>query len=174
MIRTLLILNRSDIMELQTEVTTFLQTGQIIQKLRINAELTQEQVAQKLFVSRELVSKWELGQRRPNIRELREMAKLFHVQMDDLTDTDELWEELAGCFPADGKISPEHFRALLDPFLRTLSARERSVFIRRYFSLEDANEISAAFDITENNVRVVLTRTREKLKKYLKGATDER
>lgn len=151
-----------------------MQTGQIIQKLRIHAGLTQEQLADKLFVSRELVSKWELGQRKPNIRELREMSNLFHVGIDDLIDTNELWDELASCFPSGQQVSAGHFRALLDPFLRTLSERECSVFIRRYFSLEDMNEISAAFDITVNHVRVILTRTRKKLKEYLKGAANER
>jgi transcriptional regulator with XRE-family HTH domain len=150
------------------------QTGQIIQKLRINAEMTQEQLAERLFVSRELVSKWELGQRKPNIRELREMAKLFRVRIDDLIDTNDLWEELSTCFPAEGRMSPKEFSALLDPFLRTLSERERSVFIRRYYGLEDVSAISTAFDIKENNVRVILTRTRKKLKKYLKGAANER
>ncbi len=158
---------------MQLEVMIILQTGQIIQKLRINAELTQEQLADKLFVSRELVSKWELGQRKPNIRELREMAKLFRVRVDDLIDTNDLWEELADCFPDEGRMSPEEFSALLDPFLRTLSERERSVFIRRYYGLEDVSTISTAFDIKENNVRVILTRTRKKLKKYLKGAANE-
>ena len=151
-----------------------MQTGQIIQKLRINAEMTQEQLAERLFVSRELVSKWELGQRKPNIRELREMAKLFHVHIDDLIDTNDLWEELAACFPAEWRLTPEEFSALLDPFLRTLSERERCVFIRRYYTLEDISEISSAFDIKENNVRVILTRTRKKLKKYLKGEPNER
>ena len=151
-----------------------MQTGQMIQRLRINAELTQEQLAERLFVSRELVSKWELGQRKPNIRELREMAKLFRVRIDDLIDTNGLWEELAACFPAEGGTSPEEFSALLDPFLRTLSERERSVFIRRYYCLEDVGDISAAFAIKENNVRVILTRTRKKLKNYLKGDANGR
>ena len=151
-----------------------MQTGQIIQKLRINAELTQEQLAEKLFVSRELISKWELGQRKPNIRELREMTKLFHVSIDDLIDTNALWKELATCFPSGERMSPEQFRLLLDSFLRTLSERERCVFIRRYYTLEDISEISSAFDIKENNVRVILTRTRKKLKKYLRGEPNER
>jgi transcriptional regulator with XRE-family HTH domain len=150
----------------------FLQTGQIIQKLRTDAKLTQEQLAQKLFVSRELVSKWELGQRRPNIREVREMAKLFRVRIDELIDTNDLWKELSACFPAGTEMPPEAFGALLDPFLRTLSARERSVFIRRYYGLEDVSAIGTAFDITQNHVRVNLTRTRKKLKKYLKGEAD--
>ena len=152
----------------------FLQTGQIIQKLRMNAGLTQEQLADKLFVSRELVSKWELGQRKPNMRELREMSSLFHVGIDDLIDTNELWDELASCFPSGQQLSAKRFTTFLDPFLRTLSERERSVFIRRYFSLEDVNEISEAFDITVNHVRVILTRTRKKLKVYMKGAANER
>ena len=152
-----------------------MRTGQIIQKLRIHAKLTQEQLAEKLFVSRELVSKWELCQRKPNIREIREMAKLFGVPIEDLVDTNGLWEELAACFPAGKRVAPEEFRDLLDPFLRTLSERERSVFIRRYYSLEDVKAIGTAFAVTENHVRVILTRTRKKLKNYLKkGVSNER
>ena len=159
---------------MQLEVMIILQTGQKLAKLRTSAELTQEQLAERLFVSRELVSKWELGQRKPNIRELREMTNLFHVSIDDLIDTNALWKELASCFPSGEQMSPEQFRLLLDSFLRTLSERERSVFIRHYYSLEDVQDISTAFDIKENHVRVILTRTRKKLKDYLKGVSNER
>ena len=41
-----------------------------MRKLR---HMTQEELAERLFVSRELVSKWELGQRKPDIRTLRIM-----------------------------------------------------------------------------------------------------
>ena len=38
-----------------------MQTGQKLQALRVQRGMTQEQLAERLFVSRELVSKWELG-----------------------------------------------------------------------------------------------------------------
>ena len=146
-----------------------MQTGQKLQALRVRRGMTQEQLAERLFVSRELVSKWELGQRRPDIRLLREMASLFSVELDDLMDTGPFSDELFSCLPPDPQISTEQFRALLGPFLDTLSERDRGVFLRRYYYLEDAAAIGELFGIKENYVRSILARTRKKLKTYLKG-----
>ena len=75
-----------------------MQTGQKLQALRVQRGMTQEEVAERLYVSRELVSKWELGQRKPDIRALRELARLFSVEIDELADTAALSDELsAGC-----------------------------------------------------------------------------
>ena len=48
-----------------------------IQKLRINNGLTQEQFAEKLGVSRQSISKWEIGQSLPEIDKVVLMSKLF-------------------------------------------------------------------------------------------------
>ena len=146
-----------------------MQTGQILQALRVKQGMTQEQLAERLFVSRELVSKWELGQRRPDIRLLRALAELFTVDIDELMDTEAISEELSSCLPPDPRIGAEQFRALLGPFLDTVSERDRGVFLRRYYYLEDAAAIGERFGIKENYVRSILARTRKKLKTYLKG-----
>ena len=146
-----------------------MQTGQKLQALRVRRGMTQEQLAERLYVSRELVSKWELGQRRPDIRLLREMASLFSVEIDDLMDTEAFSDELFSCLPPDSRIGAEQFRALLGPFLGTITERDRGVFLRRYYYLDDAFAIGDAFGIKENYVRSILARTRKKLKKYLKG-----
>ena len=146
-----------------------MQTGQKLQKLRVQANLTQEQLAERLFVSRELISKWELGQRKPDIRTLREIASLFSVDIDELIDTSTLSDELSSCLPPDLPLGTEQLSALLGPFLGTISERDRGVFLRRYYYLDDAATIGDAFGIKENYVRSILARTRKKLKKYLKG-----
>ena len=151
------------------EVVKKMQTGQKLQALRVQRGMTQEQLAERLFVSRELVSKWELGQRKPDIRALRELARLFSVEIDDLADTAALSDELSACLPQALQISAEQLSALLGPFLGTLSERDRGVFLRRYYYLEDAAAIGALFGIKENYVRSILARTRKKLKAYLKG-----
>ena len=145
-----------------------LRTGQEIQRLRTAAGLTQEQLAERLYVSRELISKWELGQRKPDIRMLREMAALFSVGVDRLADTGAFAEELAACLPPGAPMDAARFRRVLPAFLETLSDRDRGVFLHRYYFLESASEIAALFDVKENFVRAVLARTRRKLKKYLK------
>ncbi|MBQ1847593.1 MAG: helix-turn-helix transcriptional regulator, partial [Clostridia bacterium] len=40
--------------------------GKSIAKLRLSRGITQEELANRLFVSRDLVSKWETGARRPD------------------------------------------------------------------------------------------------------------
>ena len=61
-----------------------------LQHLRTNSGLTQEQLAEKLFVSRVTVSKWESGRGYPNIDSLKLIAMVFTVSIDDLLSSDEL------------------------------------------------------------------------------------
>ena len=55
-----------------------------LQQLRKSAGLTQEELAEILFVSRTAVSKWESGRGYPNIDSLKEISKFFSVSVDDL------------------------------------------------------------------------------------------
>ena len=61
-----------------------------LQELRKQKGLTQEQLAESLFVSRTAISKWESGRGYPNIDSLKAIAKLFSVSIDDLLSGDEL------------------------------------------------------------------------------------
>lgn len=59
--------------------------GENLQKLRKSAGLSQEEVAGRLFVSRQSVSKWENGQAEPGVENLKALAALYGVTMDQLT-----------------------------------------------------------------------------------------
>lgn len=61
-----------------------------LQELRKNKGLTQEELAQILFVSRTAVSKWESGRGVPNIESLKAISKFFSVSLDDLLSSDQL------------------------------------------------------------------------------------
>ena len=146
-----------------------MQTGQIITALRMKANLTQEQLAEKLFVSRDLVSKWETGRRRPDYQTVLRLAALFSVDPEEIVRKDSLLlDELAGCFPADFSVSTEKLTACLNAFLETLSERDRCVFIRRYYYLEEPSVIGAAYGIRENYVRTLLMRARKRFRRFLK------
>lgn len=54
--------------------------------LRKKSLLSQEGLADKLNVTRQTVSKWELGQTKPDMDKLVEMSKLFNVSVDVLTN----------------------------------------------------------------------------------------
>jgi len=60
-----------------------------LQELRKQKGLTQEELAQFLFVSRTAISKWESGRGYPNIDSLRAIAKFFSVTIDELLSGDE-------------------------------------------------------------------------------------
>ena len=61
-----------------------------LQELRKNRGLTQEELAEAIFVSRTAVSKWESGRGYPNIDSLKELSSFFSVTIDDLLSSDTL------------------------------------------------------------------------------------
>ena len=71
---------RADIMEFNEK----------LQELRKQKGLTQEELAEVLFVSRTAISKWESGRGYPNIDSLRAIARFFKVTIDELLSGDEL------------------------------------------------------------------------------------
>ncbi len=65
--------------------------GNRIRSLRLSRSMTQEQLAQKLGVSAQAVSKWESGANMPDIQMLPDLSIIFGVTIDDLfAMTDEL------------------------------------------------------------------------------------
>ena len=61
-----------------------------LQELRKSKGLTQEELAEILYVSRTAVSKWESGRGLPNIESLKEISKFFDVSIDDLLSGEKL------------------------------------------------------------------------------------
>ena len=61
-----------------------------LQELRKQRGLTQEELAQALYVSRTAISKWESGRGYPNIESLKAIAKFFGATIDELLSGDEL------------------------------------------------------------------------------------
>jgi transcriptional regulator with XRE-family HTH domain len=61
-----------------------------LQELRKQKQLTQEDLAEKLYVSRTAISKWESGRGYPNIESLKAIAKFFSVTVDELISSDEI------------------------------------------------------------------------------------
>ena len=63
-----------------------------LQELRKQKGYTQEQLAEKLHVSRTAVSKWESGRGYPNLESLKAISKLFSITVDELLSGEELME----------------------------------------------------------------------------------
>ena len=61
-----------------------------LQELRKNRGLTQEELAESLYVSRTAISKWESGRGYPSIDSLKEISNFFSVSIDDLLSSETL------------------------------------------------------------------------------------
>lgn len=65
-------------------------TGATIKRLRENKGLTQEQLAQKIFVSNKTISKWETGHGLPDISFLEPLAKALDISVIELFSGNEV------------------------------------------------------------------------------------
>lgn len=61
-----------------------METKNIIFDLRTKAGLSQDELAQKVFVTRQAVSRWENGDTVPNTETLKLLSKLFDVSINTL------------------------------------------------------------------------------------------
>ena len=80
--------------------------------------------------------------------------------LDELT-------ECIGISSVENEIEAKELSAFINKFIRTLPHRDGNIFIRRYYFTESVKSISDRYGISENNVSVILNRTRAKLKKQL-------
>lgn len=80
-----------------------------LQELRKQKGLTQEELAESLFVSRTAISKWESGRGYPNIDSLKAISRFFGITVDELLSGDELLE----IAEKDTKRKEKHLRDLI-------------------------------------------------------------
>ena len=58
--------------------------GEKILKLRKREAMSQEELAEKVGVARQTISKWELDETAPDIKQAQELSKIFHISLDEL------------------------------------------------------------------------------------------
>ena len=63
-----------------------MEIGKKIMNLRKKNGLSQEDLAEKVGVARQTISKWELGETSPDLKQSKELSKIFNVSLDELTD----------------------------------------------------------------------------------------
>lgn len=68
--------------------------GSNLSKFRKKSSFSQEVIAEKLGVSRQTVSKWELDAILPNIEQVKKLAFLYEVDLATLVDDDEIMNEI--------------------------------------------------------------------------------
>ena len=80
-------------------------------------------------------------------------------------------DELAECVPdrrsTEEAVEAAELERLINEFLHTLPQRECSVFLRRYWYMEEYSEIALRYGMNLNTVKTSLFRTRARLKSFL-------
>ena len=80
-------------------------------------------------------------------------------------------EELEDCLSSSADVESEicqkELKSTINRFLHSLPERDCNIFLRRYFYVESTSEIAARYGLKENNVLLILSRTRKKLKSHL-------
>ena len=65
-----------------------MEIGKKIMDLRKKNGLSQEELAEKVGVARQTISKWELGETSPDLKQAKELSNIFNVSLDELVDND--------------------------------------------------------------------------------------
>ena len=61
-----------------------METKNVILELRMKNGLSQDELAEKIYVTRQAVSRWETGETIPNAETLKRLSKLFDVSINTL------------------------------------------------------------------------------------------
>ena len=80
--------------------------GENLQNLRKEKGLSQEEVAKALFVTRQTISKWETGKAEPGVSNLKALAELYGVTLEQLV----LWETPQVVEHADSTLHDSHVK----------------------------------------------------------------
>ena len=109
-------------------------TKSVIYELRTKSGLSQEELAEKVFVTRQAVSRWENGETTPNTETLKLLSKLFDVSINTLLDDTTISKETDGIFNeeyckwcyADGEFTYDSLDDLIDYCANHLSDQHHS------------------------------------------------
>ena len=80
---------------------------------------------------------------------------------------DELSEVVSGGDPPEGALDRKAFRAALDDFLAGLPERNRNLFLRRYWYLDNVEALAKRYSMSKTQVTTTLHRLRVKLRVHL-------
>ncbi|MCK8606859.1 helix-turn-helix domain-containing protein [Apilactobacillus ozensis] len=110
--------------------------GKRIQSERVNNKLTQDEVANKLIVSRQTISSWENERTYPDINSLIKLSNLYHVSLDTLLKEDSGMKEY---------LEKKEIAANLKPVIRILLLIDLlflTIFLLNSFNVITFNSIS--------------------------------
>ncbi len=107
--------------------------------------------------------------RRISISRARKNYSQKRISSEAMVSLDELDDCLTVGLTLDEELDAERLAALIDRFLRSLDETERNVFMRRYWCSEKVVDIAKSYGFSEGKTKMMLQRTRNKLRKFLES-----
>ena len=108
-------------------------TGKTIAELRTEKGISQQALADRLFISRDLVSKWENGRRTPDLPTVKRLSEIFGVPSEAIIDPNDMaFEELSECVDGVKSLPKDKLTETLNAFTEGLGQKSASVFVLRY------------------------------------------
>ena len=134
-----------------------METKNIIQELRTKHGMSQEELADRIFVTRQAVSRWETGETVPNTETLKRLSKLFDVSINTLLGAPrKLICQCCGMPLDDSIISHEKDGALNEDYCKWCYADGKYI----YNNMDDLIEVCVrnmvSAEHSENEVREYL------------------
>ena len=133
-------------------VNTTMEFNEKLQELRKRKGLTQEELAERLYVSRTAISKWESGRGFPNIESLKAISKTFCVSLDELLSG----EEILAIAEKDHKEKEETIRDLV---FGLLDCGMVLLLFLPFFGQETSGAIETVSLLALNEIQIYLKAT---------------
>ena len=153
-----------------------METKNIILELRTKKGISQEELAEKVFVTRQAVSRWETGETVPNIETLKLLSKLFDVSINTLLGSPrQLICECCGMLIDDNNVSHEKDGAFNEEYCKWCYADGEYKYETMNDMVEFLVEHLANENVTSAEVRAYVNESLPKLnywKRYAKLGED--
>lgn len=141
----------------------FQAVGGQIHKLRSQNGYSQDKLAEILFVTRQAVSRWELGQTLPSVDNLAELCKLFNVTFEELLcmgqpvsfAEDDIFKGHSREFVVNSIVSGKLKVNLLD-VLYSFSPSERAVILKAVKERKIKTDLAELFPALTKNEKIYL------------------
>lgn len=115
-----------------------------LKKIRKNKKITQEQLAEKLDISRSKVSSWETNRRDMNIFEAIKLANIYEVSLDNLFEINKITEEefvkIADKFLKDKNITLGKKVKIIESIREGLKKNNVDEFYESYKKIQNATK----------------------------------
>lgn len=163
--------------------------AEAIAKLRSGKAMSQQDLADSLFVSRSLVAMWETGTRTPDSYSLERMAEMFGVEPGDILGDvryafvssleRELIESELDDFTSSGpspsgavnggatESGTERAERIIEDFFKRIGPRDREIFMNRYFAMKALKTVAEENGMSLAAVKKRLFKIRKKLKAFI-------